>query len=53
MVEARKSLYGNLTAAGLPSGETVVEAISEVIRKYIKAFNLAGLQDKLTKHLKK
>ncbi|MFC2075679.1 class II D-tagatose-bisphosphate aldolase non-catalytic subunit [candidate division KSB1 bacterium] len=53
VVETRKKLYANLENNGIPAGDEVVAAISEVIRKYISAFNLGGLQQQLEEHLNK
>jgi len=42
VVEARKRLYANLTAAGEPGEEAVLRAIADVIHKYCRAFRCAN-----------
>jgi len=51
VAEARRSLYANLDSEGIDGEKRVVDAIAEVMAKYIDKFNLAGLDTELTKAL--
>lgn len=42
VLEARKRLYANLTAAGEPGEEAVLRAIADVMHKYFRAFRCAN-----------
>jgi len=42
VVEARKRLYANMTAAGEPGEEAVLRAIADVMHKYFRAFRCAN-----------
>jgi tagatose-1,6-bisphosphate aldolase non-catalytic subunit AgaZ/GatZ len=53
VVAARRTLYSNLEASGIDAESRVVNAIVEVIAKYVEKFNLEGLQTDIVKVLKK
>ena len=53
VVTARKSLYSNISIEGMDGEKCVVDAIAEVIGKYITKFNLAGLYTEMVKALEK
>ena len=50
---ARRTLYSNLAANGIDANERVVRAIVRTIEKYIRKFNLEGLESDMVKVVKK